>query len=68
VVIGSKQNNVGNLNNVKRESSKHFRNRSKEHLKAKTDETEIYNKIKYNINLYSGMDDLKRFTSLELII
>jgi hypothetical protein len=29
------QSNVGNLNNVKRESSKHFRNKKKEYMKAK---------------------------------
>jgi len=34
------QNNVGNLNNVKCEASRHFRNKSKEYLKAQIDELE----------------------------
>ena len=32
------QCNVDNLNNVRREASKHFRNKKKEYLKAKIDE------------------------------
>ena len=33
-----KQNNVDNLNNVRRETSRHFRNKKKEHRKAKIDD------------------------------
>jgi hypothetical protein len=32
------QSNVDNLNNVRREVSRHFRNKKKEYLKAKIDE------------------------------
>ena len=34
------QNNVDNLHNVRREASRHFRNRKKEYMKAKIDELE----------------------------
>jgi hypothetical protein len=39
------QRNVDNLNNVRCKASRHFRNKKKESLKAKTDELEINNKI-----------------------
>ena len=35
------QTNIDNLNNVRRESSRHFRNTKKENLKTKIDEVEI---------------------------
>ena len=34
------QSNVDNLNNVRREASRHFRNKRKEYLKDKIDELE----------------------------
>jgi len=34
------QSNVDNLNNVQCEASRHFRNKKKEHLKAKIEELE----------------------------
>jgi len=34
------QSNVANLNNVRREPSRHFRNKREEYLAAKTDELE----------------------------
>jgi hypothetical protein len=40
------QNNVDNLNNVIWEASRHFRNNTKECLKAKIDEHETNSKIK----------------------
>jgi hypothetical protein len=40
------QNNVDNLNNVRREASRHFRNRKKTYLKPKIEELETYSKIK----------------------
>ena len=39
------KSNVGNRNNVGREASRHFRNKKKEHLKAKIDELEANSKI-----------------------
>jgi len=49
------QSNVDNLNNVRREASRHFRNNKKEYLKAKTDELEINSKIKNIRDLYKGI-------------
>ena len=40
------QCNVDNLNNVRHEVSRHFRNKKKEYLKAKIDELETTSKIK----------------------
>jgi hypothetical protein len=40
------QSNGGNLNNVRREASRHFRNKKKEYLKAKLDKLENSSKIK----------------------
>ena len=34
------QSNVDNLNNLRREASRHFRNKKKEYLKAKINELE----------------------------
>ena len=42
----SNQSTVDNLNNVRHEASRHFRNKKKENPKAKTDELETYGKIK----------------------
>ena len=35
------QSNVDNLNNVRCEASRHFRNKKKEYLKVKTDELKV---------------------------
>ena len=43
------QSNVDNLNNVRREASRHSRNKKKEYLKAKIEELETNSKIKKNI-------------------
>jgi hypothetical protein len=40
------QSNVDNLNNVRRDASRHFRNKMKEYLKAEIDELETNRKIK----------------------
>jgi hypothetical protein len=40
------QSNVDNLNNVRLEASRHFRNKKEEYLKAKIDEFENDRKIK----------------------
>jgi len=63
------QSNVDNLNNVRTEASRHFRNHKKEYLKAKIDELETNSKIKViNSDLYRGINDLlRKVTSLELI-
>ena len=49
------QSNVDNLNNVRRDASRHFRNKKKEYLKAKIDELETNCKIKNIRDLYRGI-------------
>jgi len=61
------QSNVDSLNNVRREASRHFRNKKKKYLKAKIEELETISKIKNIRDLYRGFSDLRRVTSLELI-
>jgi len=54
------ENNVDNLNNVRRDARKHFRNKKKAYPKAKIEEIETYSKIKNIRNLYSGINDFKK--------
>ena len=61
------QISVDNLNNVKREASRHFWNIKTEYLKTKIDELEINNMIKNIRDLHRGINDLRRVTRLELI-
>jgi hypothetical protein len=46
------QSNVYNVNNVRHEASRHFRNKKKEHPKDITDEPETNNLIKNMRDLY----------------
>jgi len=50
---------------VRREASRHFRNKKKDYLKAKIEELKTNGKIKNIRDLYRGINYL-RFTSLEL--
>ena len=52
--------NVDNLNNVRRDASRHFRNKMKAYLKAKVEELETNNKIKYIRDLYRHIKDFKK--------
>jgi hypothetical protein len=54
------QNNVDNLNDVRREASIHFRNKKKAYLKAKIEDLETYIKIKDIRDLYMGIGDFKK--------
>jgi len=54
------QSNVDNLNNVRREVSRHFRNKKKAYLKAKIEELQTHSKIKNIGDLYRGNNDFKR--------
>jgi hypothetical protein len=45
-LLGPSQSNVDSLNNVRREASRHFRNKKKKYLKAKIEELETNSKIK----------------------
>jgi len=61
------QSNVENLNIVRCEASRHFRNKKKEYLKAKFEELENNNKIKIIWTGIGASMSLSRVTSLELI-
>ena len=62
------QSKVDNLNNVRREVSRHFRNKKKENLKTKMDGLETNSKIKKIPETCLGTSMiLRRVTSLELI-
>jgi len=54
--LAPKQNNVDNLQNVRREGSRHFRNKKEAYLKDKIDELETDSKIKYIRDLFSGIN------------
>jgi hypothetical protein len=51
--------NVDNLNNVRYDASRHFRNKKKEYLKAKIDELQNNSKIKIS-DLRRGINALKK--------
>ena len=66
MVTGSKPKHC-NRNNVRLESSRHFRNKKKEYLKAKIDELDTNSKIMISETCIGASLILKRVTSLELI-
>jgi len=55
------QSNVNNLNNVRREASRYFRNKTKVYLRAKIEELETNSKIQNIRDLYRGISDLKGY-------
>jgi hypothetical protein len=61
------QNIVDNLNNVRRETSRHSRNKKKEYLKAKINEPETNSKIKILGTCRGASMTLRRVASLELM-
>jgi hypothetical protein len=54
------QSKVYNLNNVRCEASRSFRNKKKEHLTAKIDELKTTSKIKNITVLYRGINDFRK--------
>jgi len=54
------QSNVDNLNNVRRDASRHFRTKKKAYLKAKIEELETNSKINSIRNLYRGINYFKK--------
>ena len=54
------QSNVDNLNNVRREGSRHFRNKKKAYMRAKIEELETNSKIQNIRDLYRGISDFKK--------
>ena len=51
------QSNVDILNNVRREVSRHFRNKKKAYLRAKIDELETNSELQNIRDLYSGINE-----------
>jgi hypothetical protein len=54
------RSNVDNLNNVRCDASRHFRNKKKAYLKVKIEELETNSKIKNVRGLYRGINDFKK--------
>ena len=52
---------------MKDEVGRHFRNKKKAYLRAKIEELETNSKIKNIRDLYRGISDLRRGTSLDVI-
>ncbi|PNF24934.1 hypothetical protein B7P43_G09364, partial [Cryptotermes secundus] len=52
--------NGDNLNNIRHETSRHFKNKKREYLKDKIDELTMNSKNKNIIDLYRGINDFKR--------
>jgi hypothetical protein len=52
--------NGDNLNNVRRETSRHFRNKKREYLKGKINELAMNSKTKNIRDLYRGINEFKR--------
>jgi hypothetical protein len=61
------QSNADNLNNVRCEVSRHFRNKKMEYLKVKIEELGTNSKMKNIRDLYRSISDFKKVVSLELI-
>jgi hypothetical protein len=49
-----------NLRNVRKVASRHFRNKKREYLKGKINETELNSKNKNIIDLYRGITEFKK--------
>jgi hypothetical protein len=54
------QSNVDNLNNVRRDDKRHFRNKKKAYLKAKIEKLETNSKINNIWDLYRDINDVKK--------
>ena len=54
------KSNIDNLNNVRHEASKRFRNKKKEYLKAQIDEVETNGTIRNIRDIDSGINDFKK--------
>ena len=54
------RSNLDNLNNIRRDASRHFRNKKKACLKVKIEELETNSKINNVRDLYRGINDFKK--------
>jgi hypothetical protein len=59
VVTGAKHNKWGNLSDKRREASRHFRNKSRKHLKDKMNELPTNSNNKNTRDLYRGINEFK---------
>ena len=67
-VQDSSQSNVDNLNQVRRDVSRHFRNKKKAYLRAKIEELETNSKVQKTLGTCVGASmTLRRGTSLDVI-
>ena len=55
-----RRSNVDNLNNVRRDASRYFRNKKKAYLKDKIEELETNSKINNVRDFYRGINDFKK--------
>jgi hypothetical protein len=53
--------NEANLRNVRRQASRHFRNKNREYLKDKINEIELNSKNKSIRDLYRGITEFKSY-------
>ena len=60
VVQDPSQSKVDNLNSVRREVTRHFRNKKKAYLRANIEELETNSKIQNIRDLYRGINDFKK--------
>jgi flagellar basal body rod protein FlgC len=54
------QNNVDNVNSVRSEVSRHFRNKNKAYLRVKIEELETNSKIQNIRDLHRGISDFRK--------
>jgi hypothetical protein len=54
------QTNVDSLDNVRRDASRHFRNKKKAYLKDKIEKLETNSKINNIRDLYRGINDVEK--------
>jgi hypothetical protein len=59
-VYGGQRSNVDNMNNVRHDASRHFRNKKKAYLEAKIEELETNSKINNIRDLYRDINDFKK--------
>ena len=62
------QSNADNLNNVRQDASRHFRNKKKAYLRVKIEEMETNSKINNITDLYRGINDIKKGLSATFLI
>ena len=59
-LLDPSQSNVDSLNNVRRDVSRHFRNKKEAYLRAKIEELKINTKVKNIRDFYRGINDFKK--------